>query len=545
MTGPSRSRPYAVASVRAASPFGESNFDEQLYLALRNSPWWMVSIALHVLAFFVLMLLGANGSDNVPPPASQTVHVETPPEYVTPEDNQDDEPVDLPVDDVKSEDPIIAENPNENPPEADVDEPFDETFGEVDDAMATQGEAINPNADRAIIGIGAGTGTLGRRGRGGDGEAGGGRGQRKRFNDALDDALEWLAAHQSPDGRWEAAGFGDWCDGKRVDNGPGGKGKAMYDVGVTGTALCAFLGAGYTHRGKSKFARVVGRGLRWLKKVQDAEGCFGPRSSSHYIYNHATASLAIVEAYAMTGSAIYKSAAQRALDFIALTRNPYFAWRYGIRSGQNDTSVTGWMMMALKSASILNKTAIKRGMAAPLVIDESSFEGVTAWLDKMTDPDTGRVGYITRGGGSARAPEMQDRFPVEKTESTTAVGVLARIFSGEDPKKSKSIRLGAELMARCLPTWNPKDGSIDMYYWYYGTLAAFQCDGNVWRDWSRAMDASMIQSQRRDTDYCQYKGSWDPIGPWGADGGRVYSTALMAMCLEVYYRYDRVFTGGR
>ena len=28
-------------------------------------------------------------------------------------------------------------------------------------------------------------------------------------------------------------------------------------------------------------------------------------------------------------------------------------------------------------------------------------------------------------------------------------------------------------------------------------------------------------------------GSWDPIGPWGYAGGRVYSTALMAMCLSL------------
>ena len=37
------------------------------------------------------------------------------------------------------------------------------------------------------------------------------------------------------------------------------------------------------------------------------------------------------------------------------------------------------------------------------------------------------------------------------------------------------------------------------------------------------------------------RGSWDPVGPWGVDGGRVYSTAILAMCLEVYYRYDKVF----
>ena len=35
-------------------------------------------------------------------------------------------------------------------------------------------------------------------------------------------------------------------------------------------------------------------------------------------------------------------------------------------------------------------------------------------------------------------------------------------------------------------------------------------------------------------------GSWDPVGEWGAAGGRVYSTAICAMTLEVYYRYLRV-----
>ena len=54
------------------------------------------------------------------------------------------------------------------------------------------------------------------------------------------------------------------------------------------------------------------------------------------------------------------------------------------------------------------------------------------------------------------------------------------------------------------------------------------------------MTTSMVGNQRMDTDYCAFKGSWDPIDPWGGDGGRVYSTALLAMCLEVYYRYDRV-----
>jgi hypothetical protein len=43
-----------------------------------------------------------------------------------------------------------------------------------------------------------------------------------------------------------------------------------------------------------------------------------------------------------------------------------------------------------------------------------------------------------------------------------------------------------------------------------------------------------LDKQRRDDDE---KGSWDPNCAWGYIGGRVYSTSLMVLCLEVYFRY--------
>ena len=176
----------------------------------------------------------------------------------------------------------------------------------------------------------------------------------------------------------------------------------------------------------------------------------------------------------------------------------------------------------------------------PLLIDERAFAGVTAWLDKVTDPDYGRVGYVQRGTGPARPQELVDRFPGEKSESMTAIGMLARTFTGEDPHKSKIIGLGADLLAKLPPTWNPLDGSIDMYYWYYGSLAMFQVGGKPWKKWKKAMVPTVVKSQH-DEGSGSRTGSWDPIGPWGADGGRVYSTALQVMSLEVFYRYDRVF----
>jgi hypothetical protein len=38
-------------------------------------------------------------------------------------------------------------------------------------------------------------------------------------------------------------------------------------------------------------------------------------------------------------------------------------------------------------------------------------------------------------------------------------------------------------------------------------------------------------------------GSWDPKCIWGGYGGRVYSTAMSALCLEVYYRFLPVYSG--
>ena len=310
---------------------------------------------------------------------------------------------------------------------------------------------------------------------------------------------------------------------------------------MTGLALLAYLGAGFTPQTDGRYGKVVRDGLRWLKNAQDAEGCVGSRATGHYVYNHAIAALALVEAYGMTGSPIWKSPAQKALDFIAIARNPYFAWRYGVKPGDNDTSVTGWMMMAMKSARLVNESDVRRSKPPTFEIDADAFDGIKSWIEKMTDADTGRVGYQQRGTGPARPTEMVDRFPADKSESMTAVGVLARVFLGENPKTSLMVQRGAALCAKLVPTWDPAAGTVDMYYWYYATLALFQVGGDAWKKWDAAMKPAVAETQRLDGDFSMYKGSWDPIDPWGGDGGRVYSTAVMAMCLEVYYRYERVF----
>jgi hypothetical protein len=513
------------------------DFGEQLYGALRQSPWWVISLVMHVMAVAVAMLFPGGGK-TAPPAADVAIEVRTPLEEVDPPEPPpaDVDPVPLP--DTPVVDPVPVDHEQERP-ETDVDELFDSTAG--DDGQSTAalaGPSHNPN-----MGVGGSAGNpFGRPGKGGN-DTGGQRGGSRAMDDAVEHALRWLAAHQSPDGGWEAAGFDRWCDGKPAEEArrPTGLGKVPYDPGVTGLALCAFLGAGYTTRGNHAFRGTVSRGLRYLRNLQDPEGCFGPRAATHYVYNHATAALAMVEAYGMTESPILRAPAQKALDFIAIARNPYQAWRYGVKPGQNDTSVTGWMMMALKSAKLVNAAAVARGREAPLVIDDAAFDGIRDWIGRMTDPDSGRVGYMERGGSPARPQELVDRFPPAKSESMTAVGVLARVFLGENPRESEMVKKGAALMAALPPTWEPEAGTVDMYYWYYATLAMYQVGGDTWKRWTAGLEKAVVATQRMDGDPCTYRGSWDPIDPWGADGGRVYSTAVLAMCLQIHSRYPQVF----
>jgi hypothetical protein len=61
-----------------------------------------------------------------------------------------------------------------------------------------------------------------------------------------------------------------------------------------------------------------------------------------------------------------------------------------------------------------------------------------------------------------------------------------------------------------------------------------QYGGDEWTLWNEQLRDLLVQDQRQDGSFA---GSWDPNDPWGRYGGRVYSTALATLCLEVYYRY--------
>ena len=79
---------------------------------------------------------------------------------------------------------------------------------------------------------------------------------------------------------------------------------------------------------------------------------------------------------------------------------------------------------------------------------------------------------------------------------------------------------------------------IDFIYWHHGSVALRQVGGDTWRRWKAALLTTLPPHQN--PAGCR-RGSWDPIGPWGREGSRVYSTAMGALALQAEGRYGRLF----
>ncbi len=339
---------------------------------------------------------------------------------------------------------------------------------------------------------------------------------------ALDAALRWLAMHQSSSGLWDGDGFTENC-GKI---GPGtceGPGTVGHDVGLTGLALLALMGDGNAPTRGEYQAQVV-RGLEWLVKHQQSSGLVGEMDDHAFLYDHAIGAAALCEGLGL-GAESLREPAEKAIAYVHRARNVGMAWRYAVPPvGDNDTSITGWMVSALSAAE-----------RAGLAVDPLALEGAVAWLDHATDPGTGRVGYDEPGSFSSRTPENES-FPREKGEAMTASALFSRILLRQRPDATPVMRRHAEVLLKCLPVWDPEYG-CDLYYWYYGTQALHQMGKPYWPAWEALLKDALLETQRENGDR---KGSWDPVGPWGYACGRVGSTALAALTLEYRHRFPRL-----
>jgi hypothetical protein len=316
--------------------------------------------------------------------------------------------------------------------------------------------------------------------------------------------LAWLTQMQKPEGNW------------------------VYDAGntndkaaATGMAVLAYLGAGQSHK-EGRYKQTVQSGLDWLVKNVDAgqgktRGRFNTISN---MYAQGIATLALCEAYGMTQDPKLKAAAQAAVDYIQNAQAKNGSWGY--ESGNaGDTSIVGWQIQALHAAKL-----------AQLDVDDNVIKKAIKFLDYVSTGQSKSVyGYGTPGGSHAT--------------SLTAIGLLCRYYVDDWRAETAGFNDGTKGLMKRAPI-NPQNRQLDLYYYYYATQVVRYHGGDEWKTWNEGtlkdgmrkggMADWLITLQDRGA---ANRGSWKPEPGWiGQHCGRLGTTCLCLLTLEVYYRYD-------
>jgi hypothetical protein len=339
---------------------------------------------------------------------------------------------------------------------------------------------------------------------------------------AVELALAWFAEHQWPDGGWRfdletCPSCMGYCRNS---------GKHTSATAATGLALLSFLGAGYTHQ-EGKYQETVTKGLYFLNErmrvtshggdlrdssaALEAEQPLGRLTALELnalrrdsMYSHGIAALAITEAYAMTKDRGLREPAEQAIKFIVSSQYDDGGWRYspGFEGPPpGDTTVTTWQVVALKSASLA-------GIDVPYDV----WARIEGFLDGVQEDGGSRYVYMIG------RPD---------TNATTAAGLLCRMIGGwprdHRPLMQGVMRLGAEQPER-----------NNMYFNYYASQVLHHVGGAQWERWNPRMRDYLVDTQATDGHEV---GSWYFAESHSTPGGRLYTTAMATMTLEVYYRY--------
>ena len=298
-------------------------------------------------------------------------------------------------------------------------------------------------------------------------------------------AIEWLSKVQEKDGRWDTRKYQAETD---------------YDVGGTALALLCYYGWGARHDQPGKYQENVKAALQWLMSQQREDGSLARRGM---MYSHAIGAIALCEAYGITKDEKIKSAALAAIKYtINAQHQQRGGWRYS--PGQDsDTSVTGWQVMALHSARM-----------AGIELPEKPFDLARKWLDFA--------------GGGEHGGLYGYQSPNDISRAMVATGMFCRQLDLVPPSNPKMIE-SAELMKR----YPIRDNNPDLYYIYYGTLALYQHQGSIWQEWNNNLKRILPEIQVKTGNL---SGSWNLSRSNTKGGGRIASTTLAILSLEVYYR---------
>lgn len=312
---------------------------------------------------------------------------------------------------------------------------------------------------------------------------------------AVDRGLNYLAQSQLADGSWLS---------------PMGK-----NTGVVSLATLALLAAG-EEPGRGKFGGAVNRAIAFLLRHQK-DGLLVTADTSHGpMYEHGITTLLLGEVLGMVNSRrpgferiwrAHRTATNLILRAQGVPRDPTNTggWRYNPTSTDADLSVTGWEILALRSAQ-----------SAGLEVPKRSIGEAVLYVKRCSDKATGGFGYMPGSNPNV---------------ARTGTGILALELCG-DFQSPEALRGGAWLIKNP-PEWK---GPFFYYALYYSTQATYQLGGPYWEAWRPLSEGVLLEHQ-------DPNGSWPPPPneTHERQAGLPYTTAMAILSLTVDYRYLPIY----
>ena len=305
---------------------------------------------------------------------------------------------------------------------------------------------------------------------------------RKQVDDAVGRALAWLAKAQHETGYF-----------------PGGHGRTTAVVALAGMA---FLSKGYTP-GRGPYSAALNRCIDYVLRRQRANGSLDGAHGGG-MYCHCIATLLLSEVSGMVGPARQKKidkALPKALKLILnaqqVKKHPKHqgGWRYKPNSRDSDISVSGWALMALRSARLNGAPVAKKA-----IDDAVKFIMKCRWKD-------GGFGYQPGGGPGA---------------GRTGVALLCLELTGHHD--TKVTRTAGDYILKNIKTHKFIRDAHYHYAVYYCSQAMFQLGGDYWEKFAEAMYTRVLKTQKKD-------------GGWGRSRqSEGYATAMTVLALTVVYR---------
>lgn len=322
---------------------------------------------------------------------------------------------------------------------------------------------------------------------------------------AVIDALRFLKGSQDKDGSW----------------------KVRADVGLTALSLLCFLGHGETTQSE-EFGDTVKGAIEFL--IQTAVKNRGKLTTDfrdhHWPYEHAIATYALAEAYALCEKGYGEEIKQleRAVEvcgqFIIDAQHQGGGWDYaysGDSARGGDVSQTTWHLLALQACKYtgLDFTNLIR----------SSKKGLD-YIERM-QMASGAIGYSSphlRYDGTALAALRATTFQIWKSPATKVARKAVRFID-------KELEFD----------WNSPNA--DLYGLFFASQTMFRNDGPEWGRYQKMVFPQVLENQAPGGFFLAPnhgdRDTMTPIAPYytlPTPYGVHYRTCLAILTLETHYR---------